>query len=571
MKTDHSGIHDPLKRIETAQSQLEKTKIKNITAQFLIAMFFVIVTIVPIIQTIFDRTIFSAVSHTTISSVNENPTGQWNNFFQTIFRFNRATLKTFQSIDDTISEHSLVTKLGRPTIQFLLSSALGSETSQVHEGSNDWLFYAKDVSHVTGQGFLEKDYLLKRKSTGTSLTPSPQPDPRLALYDLHTQLSRRGITLIVMPTPVKPSVHAAELARNEHVRQPVHNASYQKFITELRGHNLLVFDVSSALNLSSDKPLYLTSDTHWRPDAVGQTADALATFISQHIPLTTDDTLSYKSQPITITNAGDTSRLLGLEQYRSALYPSEEITIHQVTTASGHLWKPTTNAEVLLLGDSFTNIFSLGSMGWGTNAGLAEQLSLSLQKPLDRISQNNNGAFASRAELANQIARDSTRLNNTKVVIFQFATRELSQGDWKLIHFKDREKDIPNSLGTFIRPFRDQPLQIVGKIQEMGRVPTPGMVPYKDHILGIHLNGVTSAFERTDLDGTELIVYVWSMQENELTAIAGYSAGESIQLQVVPWINVYDELGGINRGELSNPSTRLAEPWWGELSEAPNQ
>ena len=571
MRTDPSGMHDPLKRIETAQSQLETTRIGNITARFLIAMFFVIVTIVPITQTIFDRTIFSAISYTTIPRANENSNGQWNRFFQHLFRFNRATLQTLQSIDDTISEHSLVTKLGRPTIQFLLSSALGSETSQVHEGSNDWLFYAKDVSHVTGQGFLEKDYLLKRKSTGTSLTPPPQPDPRLALYDLHTQLSRRGITLIVMPTPVKPSIHTAELARDEHAKQPVHNASYQNFIAELRSHNLLVFDVSSTLNLSSDKPLYLTSDTHWRPDTVGQIADALATFISQHIPLATDDTLSYESQPITITNAGDTSRLLGLEQYRSALYPSEEITIHQVITASGHLWKPTINAEVLLLGDSFTNIFSLGSMGWGTSAGLAEQLSLSLQRPLDRISQNNNGAFASRAELANQIARDTTRLDNTKVVIFQFATRELSQGDWELIHFRDHEKDIPNSLETFIRPFRDQPLQIVGRIQEMGRVPTPGMVPYKDHILGIHLNGVTSIAERTDFDGTELIVYVWSMQENELTAIAGYSVGEFIQLQVVPWTNVYNELGGINRGELSNPSTRLAEPWWGELTEVENQ
>ena len=91
---------------------------------------------------------------------------------------------------------------------------------------------------------------------------------------------------------------------------------------------------------------------------------------------------------------------------------------------------PTETADVLLLGDSFTNIYSLASMGWGDSAGLAEQLSYALGRPLDRIVQNDDGAFATRALLQRA---GPERLAGKRVVIWQFAARELMSGDWKVI------------------------------------------------------------------------------------------------------------------------------------------
>ena len=38
-------------------------------------------------------------------------------------------------------------------------------------------------------------------------------------------------------------------------------------------------------------------------------------------------------------------------------------------------------------------------MGWGTSAGFVEHLSYALSRPLDRIVQNDEGAFATRAVL----------------------------------------------------------------------------------------------------------------------------------------------------------------------------
>jgi len=91
------------------------------------------------------------------------------------------------------------------------------------------------------------------------------------------------------------------------------------------------------------------------------------------------------------------------------------------------------SADVLVLGDSFANIYSLASMGWGDSAGFVEQVSLVLRRPIDRIVQNDDGAFAARALLRRDLAAGSDRLAGTRVVVWQFAARELAFGDWQLI------------------------------------------------------------------------------------------------------------------------------------------
>jgi alginate O-acetyltransferase complex protein AlgJ len=50
-----------------------------------------------------------------------------------------------------------------------------------------------------------------------------------------------------------------------------------------------------------------------------------------------------------------------------------------------------------------------------------------VRRPLNRIVQNDQGAFATREMLAS----DPSRLKNTRVVVYQFAEWELAFGDWK--------------------------------------------------------------------------------------------------------------------------------------------
>ena len=115
------------------------------------------------------------------------------------------------------------------------------------------------------------------------------------------------------------------------------------------------------------------------------------------------------------------------------LYPPERVALRYVVDEAGNPWRSSQDADVLLLGDSFTNIYSLATMGWGEGAGLAEQLSYVLQRPVDRIVQNDQGAHATRGLLHRELAAGTDRLAGKRVVIWQFAAREFAAGDWKVI------------------------------------------------------------------------------------------------------------------------------------------
>ncbi|HEX3597987.1 MAG TPA: hypothetical protein VHU80_22915, partial [Polyangiaceae bacterium] len=111
----------------------------------------------------------------------------------------------------------------------------------------------------------------------------------------------------------------------------------------------------------------------------------------------------------------------------------QKLTVHQVENAEGEAWEPDESSDVLLLGDSFTNVFSLDAMGWGEAAGLAPQLSLALHRGIDVIAQNDSGAFATRRALSRSLGGEEDRLKGKRVVVWEFASRELAVGDWKPI------------------------------------------------------------------------------------------------------------------------------------------
>jgi alginate O-acetyltransferase complex protein AlgJ len=138
--------------------------------------------------------------------------------------------------------------------------------------------------------------------------------------------------------------------------------------------------------------------------------------------------------PQTATRLGDLVDMLKLLDDQRQ-FTRRTVTVHQVQDAQGNPWESDPAADVLLLGDSFTNIFTLEGMGWGAAAGLGPQLSRALGRPLDVIAQNDSGAFATRQALARELAAGNDRLAGKRVVIWEFASRELSNGDWKRLEW----------------------------------------------------------------------------------------------------------------------------------------
>ena len=203
-------------------------------------------------------------------------------------------------------------------------------------------------------------------------------------------------------------------------------------------------------------------------------------------------------------------------------------------------------------------------MGWGDSAGLAEQLSYELGRSVDRISQNDEGAHASRGVLATELRRGDDRLDGKRVVVFQFASRELAQGDWRVIDLRLASRP---DLSVFATPSDGPAVDTEGVVQAIGPIPSPGSVPYKDQIVAMHIGELTTASGEPLPAGTEALVYLWGMQDDELTPVADYRVGDSIALRLEAWANVANDLDGVNRGEVDDPAVQLAQPWWGQLRE----
>lgn len=448
---------------------------------------------------------------------------------------NESFKRDFKNYEKALEEESFLMRHALPTAQYLALRYLGLGNEKVYPGRGGWLFYRPDVDYVAGPGFLDPSELRHRPK---SANPLP------ALIRFRDDLAARGIRLILLPVPVKPLIDPEYLSGSA-PREAFQNRSFGDFLAELKKNGIEFVDASQAMRdekQSSGRPQFLKTDSHWTPPAM----EYVASQVAKKIPLAGSAKAKWsRSDPIAIRNHGDLVAMLRLSD-PATLFPLEEATISPVVGSDGTAWSPDPSAEILLLGDSFTNIYSLHDLGWGTGAGLAEHLSLALQKPLDRIAVNAGGATTTRQTLA----RSPERLEGKKIVIYEFAMRDLASGDWKVL-------PLPEAKPLVEKPSLAKTV-LVGTIKDITRPPQPGSVPYRDLIVCIHL---------TDIEGgspAEGLVFLHGMKNNIPTAATSLNPGDRIRVQSVPWISVEDKYGAINRKELTGPAAELEDIFWSE-------
>ena len=423
-----------LNREEVARRDLGHTDVTPAVARTIVALFLLLIVIVPVVELLAVRSrsaagVASAWSHLA-GDVPPPPGPPPSTLWTRVLADNRTVLERLDGFERTLEDESVIGRALRPPAQALMTGSLGAGNERVYPGRDGWLFYRPDVEYVTGVAFLDPVRLRRRVESANEWAIPPAPDPRPALLRFRDDLAARGVTLIVVPVPTKAGVHPDRLAGAVAGAESgiLHNPSFAALVDELSRAGVQVFDPSVLLRSGrTSAPQYLATDTHWRPEVMESIAAALAARVrAAGLAAVTDP--GYRIERTRVTNTGDITRMLDLP-VASGLYPAEEVWLQRVLLADGSAWRAARESDVLLLGDSFANIYSLESMGWGTSAGLAEHLSLALGRPIDRIVQNDAGAFASREILA----RDPDRLTGKRVVIYQFAERELAFGDWKVL------------------------------------------------------------------------------------------------------------------------------------------
>ena len=534
-------------REEQARSELGATEVPGGVARALVAAFLLTIALVPTAEWLAGAPPWSRL-------VAERPTA--------------CSLETFER---ALEDASAVGRAVRPPWQRVALTWLGLGNEQVYPGRDGWLFHRPGFDYVTGPGFLEPEIQSARTLGADGCDGIPHPDPVATLEDFAGQLRARGVALIAVPTPVKAVVAPDRFVAG--VAGPLQNASWPAFLAALASAGVDVFDPTPLLAPDD----FLPTDTHWRPDAVARVAAALAGRIAEAAELAPPDPGAFSRGHASAVNEGDLTAMLDLPEGQSLL-PPERVDLAPVREARET--RSSGSAEVLLLGDSFSNIYSSRdafartaaggeALDWGADAGLADQLAFALGRPVDRIVRNAGGAHATRVALAAEVGREAAagrdRLAGVRVVVYQFAMRELAVGDWKPVTLAAAPPEIASAReaarSETAAPSSAGARRVTGTLVARGPLPRPGTVPYPDALVALHLTAVEGA------DGAdELVVYVWGMRDHAWTDAARWPVGERLTLDVQPWDDdeIQRRLATTSRGELEDLDLLVLPTYFGE-------
>ncbi len=554
-------------RERIAQLEVGRTDIAAWLSRTLTAVFLLTISVVPAVQTVSDLQQArngereSLLPQSTdalrlplaglraFSAADGGP-------FARLFAANREALRSIHSFEDTLEKRSLVGKGLRKRLQGPLTRILGVGNEQVYCGRSGWLFYRPAVDHLTGPGFLDEHQLERRAATGNEWREAPKPNPLPAILEFRDQLAERGIDLLILPVPVKASIHPDRLSRRFPADgHAVNNPSLGLFFSRLAAEGVRVFDPTAVLleaAASTGEAQYLAADTHWTPQAADLVAEELAATVRRMINLS-DGNRAFSSNEVPVENVGDLAEMLEL----SSVFPPQTVLTGAVEGPNGAPAHGGGPAEIVLLGDSFANIFQQRGLGWGENAGLAQRLRFHLQRPVDALIRNDDGAFATRLLLSQELQKSGGRFAATRVVIWEFTARELSAGDWR---------SIPMSLPAsgeayFVVPPSGTTIVVEGTVSALSEIPNPKTAPYADFIVGLHMVDLTS---NEALDGDQALVFTWAMRDRQLTEGASYRVGQRLRMKIRPWADISAELGSITRGEIYENNVFLETPCWGE-------
>jgi hypothetical protein len=334
--------------------------------------------------------------------------------------------------DDNSKDRSVFAKWLRPVTLQLRYDLLGEMAPKSVKGEKDWLFYNQDVDYL-----LEPPYTDERfyKGTFDTLINGKRVNlrnPVVAMEDFRDRLKARGIELLLVPIPGKPSIYPEMLWHGIRGNPPSPTLALIGDL-EKRGFNVAdIFHPLLQAKAAGAPRLYLKRDTHWTPQGMEVAAEALAARIRDLLP--DPDTAaavgpgdSLRTQPrflvkdTVVDRWGDIAEMTKVPK-RKQIWPEEPVTASKVTDAlTGKPYKDDPESPILWLGDSFSRIYQTDAPG---SAGIIAHVAYKLNRPLASI-VNDGGAST---VVRQQLARRGELLKDKKLVVWTFVERDLRFG-----------------------------------------------------------------------------------------------------------------------------------------------
>ncbi len=442
----------------------------------------------------------------------------------------RRLLNHIEDYEEALEDRSVFSDAVRPLTQWVQFSFLRQGNEKVAVGKDSWLFYRPGIESVTAKGFLGD-------AAATAVAPGvavPQKgDPLPVILKFHKDLKALGIDLFIVPVPVKASIYPDRIARNYDgkLAAPI-NRQVDAFYRELSKNGVAHINLADLLwnaRKETNVDLFLPLDTHWSPRGMDICAEALAGRLKDlfpYIKMPDGEEYTYECHAKKVANHGDVYDMLKMSNSSDA-FSQNTVTIRSVTDETSR--QPVlsdSESPIILLGDSAANIFSIKDMGWGEHAGLAEQLTRYLGRPIDWIAVDGGAPSLTREKLAQR------GLAGKKLVVWEFIMRDLTDPitPWSDVEFPEAmaAENVPDHI------------EVKARIVKITKTPTPDaaeMYPNTTTYTLYEIQEIISQ-EGGEYNISELVTVEWVRKDMDYTDAADFKVGDEHHLVLSLLMNV---------------------------------
>jgi len=437
-----------------------------------------------------------------------------------------------KSSENTIGEHlqeyennlesAGFTEPPRRLVQTLLSNGpLREGNGKTRIGKDGWLFLKTALDSLTGYGPIEIE--------PTSVSKDPRlthwQSPLNAIKRFAEQLNEFGVELVIVSIPVKPMIYPEHLGQS--AKGPITHPDSETFYSFLSSlPNVDVLDLTLPLSkLKSKSKVFLKQDTHWTPEGMKESAKIIATYV--------------KSKN---WNYGNRNLKAGPDENRSSLGDLVESlnTYSKIFDLETVIASPVTGktvdreSPIILLGDSFTNIYSTDTtLNWGKNAGLADHIALNLGSSLDVIAINGGGATEARKKLAARRGSASL-MKNKKAVIWAITARDLflssTQAHKARVHWEDVNFDTREPKENLISSTK-----IHARMLSKPKLPNPKSTTYSSLLYGADYEILETITGKIETVENKIAVIHWAYKNRQMLPTSNYKVGEKRILNLIPF------------------------------------
>lgn len=357
--------------------------------------------------------------------------------------WNGRYLRAFEKkVED---DNALVLSL-RPCYQFAVWNLFNDPGEKVvlGSGSDRWLFYRQDVEFLVQPSPLD-------------VHSAKLDNPIQAILRFRKQLAAKGVELLIVIVPGKPSIYPERLTGLD---RPVSLGHGKAILDSLASLGLNTVDLfTPLLTAKADDaklgPLYLNDDTHWTPRgaelAAGEIAKKVNAMVDAGLIDIGDPSMNYVVSDSLADRMGDIGEMSGLNKF--SVFKAQQVTGHVVyqqeiserteppqdSLLDSTVVRDTTKtpfkddfrkAKILILGDSFSRIYQTDSP---VNAGWIAHFAKNMNRPVASIVSDGGASTLVREKLA----RKAGVLKGKKLLIWEFVERDLRFGadGWKEVNF----------------------------------------------------------------------------------------------------------------------------------------